>query len=437
MRGLVGLMLAAAAAVLGVTGRNADRSPQAWRELSTEEARGFDLGYAVFNTQWVEANRPAGRRDGLGPLFNSSSCDACHNSRRRGNGPLDAGVAPQDLVMQVGTMQPDGRVVRGTSRFGYIVNTSANAGLSPEAGVTIDYREIAGQRADGSRFALRVPTYHVAPSDGISLSPDLVLMPRMPPAVQGDGLLEQVPEAQLAELAQAQARAGDGARGRIAWLDAEGGHRIGRFGWQATEPGVADQIGVAFSREMGMTTATVPDIDCGADARACKTAPNGGDPEVEPELLDAVVAFQRLEAVGRTDDAVRRLVAARAGEQLFAQTGCSACHAPRLRIDSATDGGERQIEAYTDLLLHDMGAGLADRSVDGRIVHSAWRTAPLWGLNLSFATGRPVRLLHDGRARGIDEAIEWHGGEADASRQRYERLHADQRQALIDWVASL
>ncbi|MEJ1962368.1 MAG: di-heme oxidoredictase family protein [Gammaproteobacteria bacterium] len=110
---MLGLItLAAGAGLFGVVAQDDAHPPQPWRSLSAEEQQAFDLGHAVFNTQWTPAGEPAGRRDGLGPLFNAPSCDACHNSRRRGRGPAEAGPAPIDLVMQLGRRQPDGRITR-------------------------------------------------------------------------------------------------------------------------------------------------------------------------------------------------------------------------------------------------------------------------------------------------------------------------------------
>jgi CxxC motif-containing protein (DUF1111 family) len=236
---------------IGVTVQEDLRSPQPWRTLSASEQTTFDLGHAVFNTQWSPANQPAGRRDGLGPLFNSSSCDACHNSRRRGRGPRDSGDAPQDLVVQLGHLDVDGHVSRGTQAYGNILNTSALPGFVPEATVTLRYEPVTKQLADGSNVQLRMPYYDVGNLSGPSLPADTVLMPRMPPSIPGAGLLERVPASELETLR----RTNGGEPG------------IGRFGWQANELTVASQTAAAFSREMGLTTTLVPHIDCGADEK--------------------------------------------------------------------------------------------------------------------------------------------------------------------------
>ena len=402
--------------------------PHSWRELTAPEQTAFDLGYAVFNTDFVPANQPPGRIDGLGPLFNSSSCDTCHNSRRRGRGPLGDGDAPPDLVMQLGQRLPDGRVQRGTQEYGFVLNTAAIKGFKPEARVAISYAEQVRVLPDGTPVKLRTPRYHISDLSGPQLPHNTVLMPRLPPPVQGGGLLELVPQSELAHLAAMQRNHGAGVHGRVALL----GGVVGRFGWQASEPSVASQIGNAFAREMGLTNPLVGRIDCSARDLACQSAPTGGNPEVEPELFNAVVAFQRLHAVP-----VQRLPdLSAAGGRLFVQVGCAECHQPSLRI---VIGGTAQvvIHPHTDLLVHDMGDGLADRDLDGQVARSEWRTAPLWGMNAAYATGQKPRLLHDGRARSITEAIVWHAGEGQAASARFGELSAEQRRTLVQWVEGL
>ena len=404
------------------------RSPLPWRTLNAAEEERFHLGHAVFNTSWLPAGEGVGRRDGLGPQFNSHSCDSCHNSRRRGRGPLGDGPVSTDFVIQTGRRLADGRIERGHPRFGHIVNTQAIDGFSAEASIAIHYQPRPHRLADGSKLTLWAPEYRVETPDGQPLPDDLVLMPRIASQVLGAGLLEQIPERAI--LANARRRGPH--RGTPAWIDSAGGRQLGRFGWQATEPSIASQTAVAFAREMGLSTELIGSIDCAAQDHACRNAAHGGEPEVAAELFEAVVAFQQLEALRRTPAAARQLDAATDGARLFARVGCADCHRDAMPLH---DG--RSIAPYTDLLLHDLGEALADRDVAGRPVPSRWRTPPLWGLSTALEGARTARLLHDGRARSIEEAIAWHGGSAADARDRYERLDTGQRQQLIDWVSSL
>jgi CxxC motif-containing protein (DUF1111 family) len=425
-----------ASAGFGVVAQDDAHPPQPWRELTQSEQAAFDLGHAVFNTQWSPAGEPAGRRDGLGPLFNAASCDACHNSRRRGRGPAEAGPAPTDLVIQVGMRQPDGSVSRGTERFGYILNTSALSGMKPEAAVTIRYQDLARTYPDGTRISLRSPTYGVTLPDGGPLPPGLVLKPRMPQSAQGVGLLERVSSLEILKLASADGGVPLNVRGRASMIRMGDVSELGRFGWQATEPSVASQVAAAFSREMGLTTPAIDHIDCGQAVSLCASKPNGGTPEVDLELYRAVVLFEQMHAVPSTVTPEPTL-AATASER-FDEIGCGACHRSTLHVTSDIgDNQAREIRPYTDLLLHYLGEDLSDRDAAGEVVLSEFRTAPLWGINASVASVRALRLMHDGRARSIEEAIAWHGGAGSASRAAFEKLTKQERDALVAWIATL
>jgi CxxC motif-containing protein (DUF1111 family) len=408
------------------------REPMPWRALSADEQRTFDLGYRVFNTEWVPAGMPAGRIDGLGPLFNAQGCDACHSSRRRGRGPRGDGELPAELVMQLGQVSPGGEVLPGSGGYGYVLNTAAIAGFVPEARVRVNYVTRSVHLAGGASVELREPHYTVDRLSAAPLPANTVLMPRLPPGLHGAGLLELVPDWELARVAAVERSGGGAAHGSISWVEEDGDRRVARFGWGATQPSVASQVAVAFAREMGLTSSLRHDPDCGAADAGCFAAPSGGSPEVEPALFDAVVAFVRLQAVpvkGAAD-------MADPGGVLFAQAGCAQCHRPALALEPER-GTPRQIHPYTDLLLHLMGDGLSDRDLDGKPARDGWRTAPLWGLNAAYAADQPVRLLHDGRARSVEEAVLWHDGEARQARAAFMHMDAAQRRQLVSWIEGL
>lgn len=332
--------------------------------------------------------------------------------------------------MQAGRQLDDGSLQRGHPHFGQVINTDAVDGFVPEAGIHIAYRAVERARPDGSSLTLWQPDYRLRMPDNEAAPADLVLMPRMASSAQGVGLLEAIPEAAILT---ATNESSDGQpRGRPSWIIHGTTKRLGRFGWQATEVGVAEQIAVAFAREMGLTNPLIGRIDCATHDSACRDAAHGGTPEVSSDLFNAVLAFQQWEAPRRTPAAAEHLHANPDGAQRFADLGCGHCH----RSGWTTRDGLR-IDPYTDLLLHDLGPELADRTVDGQPVASLWRTAPLWGMSTALEGGRPLRLLHDGRARNLDEAIAWHGGAASAARSRYEALSAADRQHLLDWLAAL
>ncbi len=405
------------------------RDPPAYRALDAAQREAFELGHALFNTQWVAAPAPkAARRDGLGPLFNGGSCDGCHNEGARARGLAGDEAAPVGFVVQLATAA-SGHVrdapAGGDPVYGHTLNTLAIEGLRPEATLRIRYVERAGRYPDGREYRLRLPHYDIGDLRYGELAKHTLIQPRLAPALFGAGLLESVPADAIVKLAEAGA-------GRVTWRGAGERRAIGRFGWQADAVSIADQTARAFSREMGLSSTPIPLDDCTAAQRDCLQQVHGGEPEVSDDFMKALLVFQRALAVPASPPMEPTREAE--GAALFAASGCATCH--RAELPVVLDGREDRIAPYTDLLLHDLGDGLADREVGGRIATSLWRTAPLWGLQHVPGSKRSFALLHDGRARSVEEAVLWHDGEAAAARRRFERLDVQARTKLLDWVGS-
>ena len=248
-----------------------------------------------------------------------------------------------------------------------------------------------------------------------------------------------MPERTITDHADPRDSDGDGISGRPnRVIDARTGALVpGRFGWKANVPTVEQQNAGAFNGDIGITTPIFPKENCPDGQRACEAAPRGGQPEVDARKLGRVTFYARTLAVP-----ARRAVGAQqtsGGERTFANLGCSACHRLELKTgDSDVAALSKQtIRPYTDMLLHDMGPGLADGRPDSLATGSEWRTAPLWGIGLVKTVNRHTRFLHDGRARSIEEAILWHGGEAAAAMQRFLNLPRRDRENLIAFLRSL
>lgn len=402
------------------------RDPPPFAALSAAQREAYELGHAIFNTQWVVARTPkAQRRDGLGPLFNGASCDGCHNEGARAQAASGGELAPIGLVVQLGSPYAQ-QCDTGDPVYGHVLNTSAIDGFAPEARVRMRYVERTGRHADGHAWTLRVPRIEIDALAHGALAGDTLIKPRLASALFGAGLLQAVPDTAIVESARRQG----GVAGRVAWREVNGVRRIGRFGWQADAVSIEDQTARALSREMGLISTPIPHDDCTAAQSDCRKAANGGRPEVSDDFLAALVIFQQWLAVPRASASQ-----AQDGAALFAATGCADCHHPRLPVENIA--GADTIAPYTDLLLHDLGEGLADRTHDGKPVTSRWRTAPLWGLHHVPRSGRAFALLHDGRARSVEEAVLWHDGEAAAARRRFEKLEASQRRRLASWVEGL
>jgi CxxC motif-containing protein (DUF1111 family) len=427
------------------------REPPSFRKLSDAEFARYDLGMAVFNTQFVPAGTPnAGRRAGVGPLFNSSSCDSCHNNCAHGRGPTGDGPAPSPLVIQLATT-PTKNVTdpEGDPVYGRVLNTIALDAVPPEGVAMIRYQETPGRYPDGSRWSLRVPHYTLTSLRYGPLSLHTLVKPRLAPALFGAGLLDAVardtadgqatgPNSTGREMAARHATALSTAARHAARPDAAAFEQApGRFGWQATALSVQDQTARAFAREMGLTSTDMPSDDCTPAETACLQEPNNGSPEVSADIFSAVVSFQRWLAVpaSPTPHPVPDQDA-----KTFTDLGCAACHQPRLAITLPDTDGKTLtaiIAPYTDLRLHDLGSRLADETVAGKKVSSKWRTAPLWGLGYRMSLERFPTFLHDGRARSAEEAILWHDGEATGAREHFEHLPAAQREAFLRWIETL
>lgn len=426
------------AATVDNTGANAFAQPSPG--LSDEERRAFVVGNNFFNDNWVTAPASTTARDGLGPLFNAQSCSSCHFKDGRGAPPSDED--PEELGLLLRLSVPGegehGAPVPHPVYGGQLQDRAIND-VSAEGTIAIDGREITGTFDDGTPYTLIDPRYSVADPAYGPLGDDTMISPRIAPPVFGAGLLEAVPDETLRELASLQADADGDVSGRLnmVWSPAAQAMTVGRFGWKANVATVEEQTAGAFHGDIGITSFLHPLQDCTPTQSACVAAPEGGQPEISDDKLGRVVFYTRALAVPARRD-VGEPVTDR-GEQVFADLGCSACHTPELRTgDSDIEPLANQtIRPYTDLLLHDMGPGLADGRPDFGADGSEWRTAPLWGIGLTDEVNGHTRFLHDGRARDLSEAILWHGGEAQSARDGFLASSKDDRDALIAFLNSL
>jgi CxxC motif-containing protein (DUF1111 family) len=211
----------------------------------------------------------------------------------------------------------------------------------------------------------------------------------------------------------------------------------GRFGCKANKPSLEQLVAGAFLGDIGMTSRLFPKNDCSTGQSACAAQVTGGEPELSAEILADVAAYSGQLAVPARRDARAPMV--EAGEKLFFQSGCHGCHTPQFELPeiAGLGVGPDVIQPFSDLLLHDMGPGLADGRPDFSANGNEWRTPPLWGVGLVPTVNGHSRLLHDGRARDVAEAILWHGGEAAASAEIFRLMPRADRQALIAFVLSL
>jgi CxxC motif-containing protein (DUF1111 family) len=397
------------------------------------------VGNSFFNQNWIVAPASVAGRDGLGPLFNERSCSACHFKDGRSQ-PPEPGQPMGTMLLRISV---PGSGPHGAPKpepvYGDQIQGQSIPGVPREADVTIAYEEVPGAFADGQPYSLRRPSYRLTnPGYGPIASP-LLISPRVSPAIIGLGLLEAVPEATLNALADPDDRDHDGISGRpnVVWDHVAERTAIGRFGWKAEQPTVLQQAAAAFLGDIGITTPLFPLENRTERERPGGHQSTGGEPEVSDKIFQAVALYARSLAVPAArapgDPQVVR------GRELFAMARCGACHRSEMVTGEAEQPEfvDQVIHPFTDLLLHDMGEGLADGRPTFAASGREWRTPPLWGLGLISKVNRHSYLLHDGRARNIAEAILWHGGEADRSRQRFVTMSNDERLALLAFLDSL
>lgn len=398
--------------------------------LSATERALFAAGNSFFTSAWVAAPASTAARDGLGPLFNAAACQDCHLRDGRGQVPGQDGPLGSGAVVRIGDLRGEALPV-----YGRQIQTRALPGFDAEAEVQVQWQTRSLVLPDGSEIALRSPQLQFSKwGYGIPQSAFNSSL-RVAPAMTGLGLLEAIPAADIQSYAVTQARQWPRLSGRPA-LGAGG---LGRFGWKAGKLDVEEQALHAAMEDMGLTSARFGTDNCTAQQTACRDAPDGGMPELAPRIAEALTFYARhLAPVARRDHARTEVGQ---GAVLFQELGCAACHKPDWQTDPAATSialQGQQIWPYTDLLLHDMGEGLADGLAEGAASGAEWRTPPLWGLaHVKTVGGERAGYLHDGRARSLQEAIAWHGGEAQFSRDAWLQLPASKRRLVIRFLASL
>lgn len=421
---------------LGGTATVFEKNSQAFSlpfpKLSGIERLQFQAGDALFTEAWVAAPSSTAGRDGLGPLLITRACANCHLKDGRGAPPVDANEEPTGLLVRLSSQE--------AHAYGDQIQNRAIPGADPEASVKINWIESTAVLPDGTSVGLRAPQLSLENLAYGPLPADLQTSLRLAPPVHGLGLLDAVTPETLLEWADADDSNGDGISGRPNYVYSFASKKIeiGRFGWKANQASLIDQDTAAFNGDMGLTTSLHPDQNCSSLQTVCADLPNGGTPEVEDKQINLVVHYSRFLAVpGRRDTDLPEV---QDGRKLFFAANCQACHRPSMTTGADAPHvllANQLIWPYSDLLLHDMGPELADHRPDGLASGTEWRTPPLWGVGLAAEVNNHPFYLHDGRARTLEEAVLWHGGEATASREFYKNLPAEERARLLRFLKSL
>jgi CxxC motif-containing protein (DUF1111 family) len=402
--------------------------------LSATELAAHIAGDAVFEANFVPSDEGSANpiNPGLGPRFDNNSCAGCHTSDGRGRPPV-SGDQFSSMIFRVsipGTNAHGGPA--SVPGYGSQLELRAASSLNgiPSAVVNITYTDSTGTFADGQTYTLRVPRYTVS-QPYRTLPSTMYLSPRIAPPNFGLGLLEAVPDSVILTLA---AHSTTGGHPNYVWDSVGRAMVIGRFGLKANMATLLEQSAAAFNTDMGLTTTLFPTEPCDDPVAGCGTHAA----EVKDSLLIAVRDYVRTLGVpARRSINVAQVVQ---GERLFQSTGCTSCHQPTLHTGVVADNpslSEQTIHPYTDLLVHDMGPGLADGRPDYQASGSEWRTPPLWGIGLTSIVNGHTNFLHDGRARNLMEAVLWHDGQAANARKAVLKMSKADRDALIAFLNSL
>ncbi len=443
-----GLLALAPAARLGAGGvltvNAADREAYGrivWAAVPPEAQASVAQGRGLVRQTWVVSPSLDPGIAGLGPTYNRPACTACH-ARNGGGAPPDSAAEPmRSMLVRLSVPGQDAHGgPRPEPRYGDQLNEQGVPGVPGEGEAVLQWAPVPVTLADGTVITLRRPHLSFQHLAFGPMAAAVQTSVRVAPPMVGLGLLEAVPEADLLALAEAQRRAGQGVAGQPnrVWDAVAGRTVLGRFGWKANQPSVRQQVAGALAGDMGITTPVFPMPNCPPAQTACAAWTADRHPELADSGLDAMTRYLQVLGVParREADAPR----VRRGEALFAQAGCAACHQPVLhtgRFDALPALSDQTIHPYTDLLLHDLGPELADGRPDYLASGRQWRTPPLWGLGLRAVVDERVGLLHDGRARDPLEAVLWHGGEAAPARAAVLGLNAEDRAALLAFLASL
>lgn len=422
----------------------------------------FHAGKALAHQPWIKAPTTTDARDGLGPIYNARTCLACHANGGRGSipdspeemlitGVLRLSIPGADTVHGVipepvygGQFQSQSVSLSHQLRHvAGIDSVNTKGEVKPEGYVHVNWTYDNFVYPDGEKLSLRRPDVEIRQLGYGEMHADTLISLRNAPPIHGMGLLQEIPQAAINELADPDDKDGNGISGRVnqVWDFSAQRSAPGRFGLKANTANIRDQVAAAFRNDVGIVSSVFPDQPCSDAQETCLNAAHGSDNdglEINDSLLKLVVDFNRSLAVPQRRKPDHPMVLK--GREQFYRAGCANCHNPSFTTAETSQFPHlsgQTIWPYSDLLLHDMGPDLADGRADYSASGSEWRTAPLWGVGLSNAVNGSRQFLHDGRARSVEEAIVWHGGEAQRSRDFFVALEKSDRRALIAFVRSL
>lgn len=397
------------------------------------------LGKSFFSVPWVEAPSATTARDGLGPLFSANTCKHCHHNNGAGLPTDENGRVTRTLVMRLSVPNPGNSHDDVVQKNGFIpepvyggqFSINGTSDVPFEGNVEVTYTTIDGRYADGTAYQLQNPDYRLTNFQYGALHDQTNIAPHIALALIGLGHIEQIPQEQILAREDSNDSDHDGISGKANWVYSPESNttELGRFTWKAAAASVKHQSGNAALNDMGLTNPLFPNENCTLHQQECREALKGkGAFDLPQQRLDAIAFYLSSLKV----PAQRKNRNFEKGRKIFKDLDCIGCHA-----ETFTTAEGVEIHPYSDFLLHDMGDALGDGHTLFRATENEFRTPPLWGIGLYEKVSGAVALLHDGRARTIEEAILWHGGEAKKQQEAFKALTRQERRYLVDFLKGI
>ena len=406
--------------------------------LNLSKMRLFTGGRHLFRRSWTAAPSSVKSLDGLGPVFNRVSCSGCHVKDGRGKPPEEGSNKFRSMVIKLGLIKNN--KLEPDPNYGFQLNDKSILGVPYEGKALINYEKKTIFFNDGSYIHLSTPNYYFSSLSFGPFHKDTKYSGRVAPAVFGLGLIEAIKEEDILKKSDPNDIDNDGVSGRPHYiLDIiSNSKKIGKFGWKATRASLLHHIAGAASQDMGLTSNIFPKQNCIKTQIKCIAQISGGSPEMSDEQINRLLIYMQTLAPPRQRKLKNKVVSN--GNDLFNKIGCDKCHTPSYKTGSHEKHSElsnKIIKPYSDFLLHDMGPSLDDSLIEGQALSSEWKTPPLWGIGLIKKVNKHTRFLHDGRAKSIEEAIIWHGGEAEEIKNNYLNLNKEERNHILKFLNSL
>ena len=409
--------------------------------LTTSEEIEFGTGNSLFNQSWVTAPASTSGLDGLGPTFNARSCSSCHFKDGRGKPIQEFSKISKGFLMRLSiTGENNHGGPLAVPNYGDQLQTASIFKVENEASISATYKIIKGSYPDGTEYELQKPIYKIFDEKFGSLQ-NVLSSPRVGNQTIGLGFVDALAEREILKNEDEFDCDNDGISGKAnyVWNVEKNTTTIGKFGWKANQPTLKQQIAAAFNGDIGLTSSIFPTTNCPSPQKGCLDSQNGGEPEVTDKQMQRITFYQSALAVPKRRNYKKDNVLE--GKMLFHKMECIKCHqinfktASNYTVNSYLEN--ITINPYSDFLLHDMGDALADGRPDFKANGKEWRTQPLWGIGLIKTVNKHTFLLHDGRARNVEEAILWHGGEAEKAKNNFKALLKKEREQLISFINSL